>query len=101
MCPRNLCPLDHFPRRVSLSNLGESTSVLYPPSFDRLARADQLGHVQGNCLHGHKDPNVDPMAALLEEESPYAEVRVRFAVANTDDPEMHSSTFRGWVVSLI
>ena len=33
-----------------------------------------------------EDPNFDPGALLLEDESPYPEVRS--AVANTDDPEM-------------
>jgi hypothetical protein len=41
-------------RRVSLSTLGESTSVLYP----------------------HKDPEVDPMATLLEEEDPLVSLRL-------------------------
>jgi hypothetical protein len=36
---------------------------------------------------------------VLEDESPYPEVRS--AVANTDDPTMPSSTFRAWVVGLI
>ena len=45
------------------------------------------------------DPNFDPTAPVLEDESPYPEVRS--AVANTDDPEMPSSTIRAWVVGLI
>ncbi|KAN0105098.1 OPT oligopeptide transporter domain containing protein [Russula decolorans] len=45
------------------------------------------------------DPNFDPTAPVLEDESPYPEVRS--AVANTDDPTMPSSTFRAWVVGLI
>jgi hypothetical protein len=36
---------------------------------------------------------------VLEDESPYPEVRA--AVANTDDPKMPSSTIRAWVVGLI
>lgn len=45
------------------------------------------------------DPNYDPSAAALEDESPYPEVRS--AVANTDDPSMPVSTFRAWVFGLI
>ena len=45
------------------------------------------------------DPNFDPSAPAIEDESPYPEVRS--AVSNTDDPSMQSSTFRSWVVGLI
>jgi len=45
------------------------------------------------------DPNIDPSAIELEDESPYPEVRS--AVANTDDPTMPASTFRAWVVGLM
>ena len=45
------------------------------------------------------DPNLDLMAFVTDDESPYAEVRS--AVANTDDPSMPASTFRAWVVGLI
>ncbi|KAI0264939.1 OPT oligopeptide transporter [Gloeopeniophorella convolvens] len=45
------------------------------------------------------DPNYDPTAAALEDESPYPEVRS--AVANTDDPSMPASTFRAWFIGLI
>ncbi|KAF8493687.1 OPT oligopeptide transporter [Russula emetica] len=45
------------------------------------------------------DPNFDPTAPALEDESPYPEVRC--AVANTDDPTMPSSTLRAWVIGLI
>ncbi|KAI0052774.1 small oligopeptide transporter [Auriscalpium vulgare] len=45
------------------------------------------------------DPNYDPTAGALEDESPYPEVRS--AVANTDDPSMPVSTFRAWVFGLI
>jgi OPT oligopeptide transporter protein len=64
-----------------------------------LVRAHQLGHLQDISLDGYDDPNFDPTATLLLEESPYVEVRS--AVANTDDPEMYSSTFRAWVIGLI
>ncbi|KAH8981414.1 small oligopeptide transporter [Lactarius akahatsu] len=45
------------------------------------------------------DPNFDPTAVALEDESPYPEVRS--AVANTDDPTMPSSTFRAWVIGIM
>jgi hypothetical protein len=45
------------------------------------------------------DPNFDPTLSMIQDESPYAEVRS--AVANTDDPTMPASTLRAWVVGLI
>ncbi|TCD71650.1 hypothetical protein EIP91_007397 [Steccherinum ochraceum] len=45
------------------------------------------------------DPNIDKDAVLLEDDSPYPEVRS--AVANTDDPSMPVSTIRVWVIGLI
>jgi hypothetical protein len=69
------------------------------PFSPRLARAHQLGHVQGISPDDFDDPNFDPTASLLEDESPYPEVRS--AAANTDDPKMASSTLHAWVVGLI
>ncbi|KAF8493655.1 OPT oligopeptide transporter [Russula emetica] len=54
---------------------------------------------EGIAIEDYDDPNFDPTAFALEDESPYPEVRS--AVANTDDPSMPSSTFRAWVVGLI
>ncbi|KAF8264244.1 OPT oligopeptide transporter [Lactarius quietus] len=45
------------------------------------------------------DPNFDPTAIIIEDESPYPEVRS--AVANTDDPSMPVSTLRAWVLGII
>ncbi|KAH8078033.1 OPT oligopeptide transporter [Cristinia sonorae] len=45
------------------------------------------------------DPNFDKNAAILEDDSPYPEVRS--AVANTDDPSIPASTIRVWVIGLI
>jgi len=45
------------------------------------------------------DPNFDKDAVLLEDDSPYPEVRS--AVANTDDPSIPVSTLRVWVIGLI
>ena len=56
-----------------------------------------VGHTQDITVDD--DPNFDPTAPVLEDESPYPEVRA--AVANTDDPKMPSSTFRAWVLGLI
>jgi hypothetical protein len=55
--------------------------------------------VQELSLDDYDDPNFDPTATLLQDESPYVEVRA--AVANTDDPRMPSSTFRAWTIGLI
>ena len=57
-----------------------------------------VGHTQDVTVDDD-DPNFDPTAPVLEDESPYPEVRA--AVANTDDPTMSSATFRVWVVGLI
>jgi OPT oligopeptide transporter protein len=74
-------------------------SVFLPLCFShRLARAHQLGHVQGISLDGYEDPNFEPTPSLLEEDSPYPEVRC--AVPNTDDPNMPSSTLRTWIIGL-
>ncbi|KAI5123186.1 hypothetical protein M0805_003953 [Coniferiporia weirii] len=45
------------------------------------------------------DPNIDKTAVILEDDSPYPEVRS--AVANTDEPDMPVSTIRSWVIGLI
>jgi hypothetical protein len=58
-----------------------------------------VGHTQDVTVDDNDDPNFDPTAPVLEDESPYPEVRS--AVANTDDPAMPSSTFRAWVLGLI
>jgi len=70
-----------------------------------VAKRKHLTHSVGNQQHEgiaideYDDPNFDPTAFALEDESPYPEVRS--AVSNTDDPSMPSSTFRAWVVGLI
>ncbi|KAG6841177.1 hypothetical protein C0991_001102 [Blastosporella zonata] len=48
------------------------------------------------------DPNIDKDAAvqgILEDDSPYAEVRS--AVANTDDPDIPVSTIRSWFLGIV
>jgi OPT family small oligopeptide transporter len=45
------------------------------------------------------DPNLDPSRSTeFDDESPYPEVRS--AVANTDDPSIHVTTLRTWVLGL-
>ncbi|KAI9432319.1 OPT oligopeptide transporter [Lactarius indigo] len=55
--------------------------------------------VSGVPYDDDEDPNFDSTAIILEDESPYPEVRS--AVANTDDPEMPASTLRAWVIGII
>ncbi|KAL7278030.1 OPT oligopeptide transporter [Trametes coccinea BRFM310] len=58
-----------------------------------------------NVYHQHvvatdfDDPNIDPYADVLDEDSPYPEVRS--AVANTDDPDMPVNTLRAWVIGIL
>ena len=58
-----------------------------------------VGHTQDVTVDDNDDPNFDPTAPVLEDESPYPEVRA--AVANTDDPTMPVSTLRAWTIGLI
>lgn len=48
---------------------------------------------------GWDDPNLDKTMIVLEDDSPYPEVRA--AVANTDDVDMPASTLRSWVIGLL
>jgi hypothetical protein len=63
------------------------------PGFDV---TEILGNIQVIDID---DPNFDPTISMVQEESPYAEVRS--AVANTDDLTMPVSTLRAWVVGLL
>ena len=65
-----------------------------------VSEKEELVHA-GNedCPNKTDDPNFDPTALVLEDESPYPEVRA--AVANTDDPTMPVSTLRAWIIGLI
>ncbi|KAF8261734.1 hypothetical protein EI94DRAFT_1809843 [Lactarius quietus] len=56
---------------------------------------DGLGVITDN----DDDPNFDPTAIIIEDESPYPEVRS--AVSNTDNPTMPVSTLRAWVLGII
>ncbi|KAG1852663.1 OPT oligopeptide transporter protein-domain-containing protein [Suillus subluteus] len=44
------------------------------------------------------DDHVQPLSSKFDDESPYPEVRS--AVANTDDPSIHVTTLRTWVLGL-
>ncbi|THH31568.1 hypothetical protein EUX98_g2630 [Antrodiella citrinella] len=52
-----------------------------------------------NEFYDYDDPNFDYDAEILEDESPYPEVRS--AVANTDDPDMPAGTIRAWFLGMI
>src|SRR6266704_2946438 len=60
--------------------------------------SDGLSHIRTESQVLIDDPNFDPAAVGLEDESPYPEVRS--AVANTDDPTIPASTFRAWLIGL-
>ncbi|KAI0822100.1 small oligopeptide transporter [Trametes gibbosa] len=75
-----------------LSDDKRSTSTL-----DEKLDAEKQAHVVP-AIAEFDDPNLDKEAVLLEDDSPYPEVRS--AVANTDDPDMPVSTFRAWVIGL-
>jgi hypothetical protein len=86
------------PRSITLPRIIKvmTWSVLFfsiPLQLEKVAD----GHTQDITVDD--DPNFDPTAPVLEDESPYPEVRS--VVANTDDPTMPSSTIRAWVVGLI
>jgi hypothetical protein len=77
-----------------------STSAVSPSVFfDLLIYIIYSPGIPQDIHNDPHDPNFDPTAAALEDESPYPEVRS--AVANTDDPAMPTSTFRAWVIGLM
>ncbi|KAF8257361.1 OPT oligopeptide transporter protein-domain-containing protein [Lactarius quietus] len=53
----------------------------------------------GAITDSDDDPNFDLTAIIMEDESPYPEVRS--AVSNTDDPMMPVSTLCAWVLGII
>lgn len=61
-----------------------------------------LKELEAVALPEFDDPNIDKdeaIAGVLEDDSPYPEVRS--AVANTDDPDIPVNTVRAWVLGLI
>ncbi|KAF8885196.1 OPT oligopeptide transporter [Infundibulicybe gibba] len=68
---------------------------------DDAEKVVDIKHLEG-VVPEFDDPNIDPneaLAGVLEDDSPYPEVRS--AVANTDDPDIPSSTLRSWTLGLI
>jgi hypothetical protein len=98
-------PIDlekHSPQRpssIDVSNLklSRACSLLHWTCASHSHKCTQ-DHLNHEAVDDYDDPNIDFTAFVIEDESPYAEVRS--AVANTDDPTMLSSTFRAWVVGL-
>ncbi|KAK0475963.1 oligopeptide transporter [Armillaria luteobubalina] len=73
-----------------------------PSSDAEKALPTDFEALEAVALPDFDDPNIDKDAAiagLLEDDSPYPEVRS--AVANTDDPSIPASTLRSWVLGLI
>ncbi|KAF9462505.1 small oligopeptide transporter [Collybia nuda] len=66
------------------------------PSDSKLASS--IRSIHGSDIYDVFDPNIDSDSVVLEDDSPYPEVRS--AVANFDDPEMPASTLRAWVLGL-
>jgi OPT family small oligopeptide transporter len=65
-------------------------------------KSDDRGADVALALPDFDDPNIDKdeaLAGVLEDDSPYPEVRS--AVANTDDPDIPCNTFRAWVLGII
>ncbi|KAL0956572.1 hypothetical protein HGRIS_002709 [Hohenbuehelia grisea] len=58
-----------------------------------------LDDLEDTSSTGKSVDDHDPIARMLEEDSPYPEVRA--AVANTDDPSIPVSTIRAWCLGLI
>ncbi|RPD78416.1 OPT oligopeptide transporter [Lentinus tigrinus ALCF2SS1-7] len=76
---------EHSSSAGSLQEKAEVEKAAHPKVEDVVAEFD--------------DPNFDKDAEILEDDSPYPEVRS--AVANTDDPTMPVSSLRTWVIGLI
>ncbi|KAF8264397.1 OPT oligopeptide transporter protein-domain-containing protein [Lactarius quietus] len=88
-----VCPFSH-PILVNMSSPEEKGSG----DLERHG-SGQLFDSGGVSTDNDDDPNFDPTAIMMEDESPYPEVRS--AVANTDDPTMPVSTLRAWVLGII
>ncbi|KAI0275630.1 small oligopeptide transporter [Russula aff. rugulosa BPL654] len=78
---------------LSLADEEKGSTEIDDPATDHQSDAMDV------TVDDNDDPNFDPTAPVLEDESPYPEVRA--AVANTDDPTMPSFTFRAWIIGLI
>uniref|UniRef100_A0A0W0FUN2 Putative small oligopeptide transporter n=1 Tax=Moniliophthora roreri TaxID=221103 RepID=A0A0W0FUN2_MONRR len=79
-----------------------SRRVSFLPEADQRDSAEILRasvYHEKDAGSGIFDPNIDPEFDVLEDDSPYPEVRS--AVANFDDPDMPVSTLRTWVLGLL
>ncbi|KAH9979445.1 hypothetical protein BGW80DRAFT_1557117 [Lactifluus volemus] len=63
--------------------------------------AEHLGRVDDFSLDDYDNPNFDPTATLLQDESAYVEVRAAVSNIVTDNPRMPSWIFRTWAIGLI
>jgi hypothetical protein len=104
--PSQPCPSPKRTGSLSNSRSMPSPGVMSVVDFSLFSvspvcaiETDTIVHAQDITIDNFDDPNFDPMAAEIEDESPYPEVRS--AVSNTDDPAMPASTLRAWVVGLM
>ncbi|TFK87105.1 OPT oligopeptide transporter [Polyporus arcularius HHB13444] len=98
---------------MSPAYLGEETHSLasLQENLEKLAAVDAEKHAVHHDRSPHydqhfvipeaefDDPNFDPDVVILDDDSPYPEVRS--AVANTDDPDMPVNTLRAWVIGIL
>ncbi|PPQ65048.1 hypothetical protein CVT26_015744 [Gymnopilus dilepis] len=74
----------------------------WAPLLCELPLTTEIADVAALALPEFDDPNIDKdeaIAGVLEDDSPYPEVRS--AVANTDDPTIPASSLRTWVLGLL
>lgn len=73
----------------------EKSSLDEKPEYD----AEKQAAPPAIAIAEFDDPNLDKDALILEDDSPYPEVRS--AVANTDDPSIPVNSLRAWVIGII
>lgn len=95
---RSCCNLGIFPH-ITMSNYVNDESSI----FDDGADIEKNNTVVATLpLADFDDPNLDndaAIAGILEDDSPYPEVRS--AVANTDDETIYVGTLRSWVLGIL
>ncbi|KAJ7193068.1 oligopeptide transporter [Mycena pura] len=80
---------------------GKQSPPPSPHDNEKGLTAAEIDALEAAALPEFDDPNLDKEAAiagLLEDDSPYPEVRS--AVANTDDPTIPVATLRAWTLGL-
>ncbi|CAL1707442.1 unnamed protein product [Somion occarium] len=84
-----------------MSALAEDRQSADSSSLHKVDEEKALGHDKEQILKVTEfdDPNIDEDAIILEDDSPYPEVRS--AVANTDDPDIPVNSLRAWVIGII